>query len=86
MHRLADIRTQAALSVESKHPEVIRTLIVVMDLDAYLHFLLNKAHLAGVDPENPEAMRDAGLGVSCKTCDDLRLKLKEMMMDVVARS
>ena len=86
MHRLADIRTQAALSVESRHPEVIRTLIVVMDLDAYLHFLHNKAHLAGVDPENPEAMRGAGLAASCTSCDDILLKLKEMMMDVVARS
>ena len=84
-HGLADIRTQAALSVESRRPEVIRTLVVVMDLHPYLS-LLERAHFANVDPENLEDMMTACLAASCTSCDAIRLKLKEMIMDVVARS
>ena len=53
-----------------------------MELDHYLHFLVcRQEQLADVTPEDLEEKLEGMM-----TTDELRLKLKEIMMDVVARS
>ena len=56
-----------------------------MELSHYV-ILVDKARAAGVNPDNLEDMMAANLAASCTSCDPIRLKLKEMIMDVVARS